>query len=132
MGNSLSSNVPVQEGKKIIFGSVNDDSHPRAGYYHNKNTIKYHTIPIILIPGESSDSFKKLKYGYAKTNKRVFYKGIVIPGANPNTFYVVNRENVLSQLGKEYSKLNSVLGVQDNTQNGINKVFYTGTIVLKE
>ena len=138
MGNSLSSNVPVQEGKKIIFGSVNDDSHPRAGYYHNKNIIKYHTEQIILIPGESSNSFKKLKYGYAKTNKRVFYKGLVIPEANPNTFYVINRENVLSQLGKEYSKLNSVLGISNsnknnqNNQNNNTKIFYKGVIVLKE
>ena len=122
MGNSLSSNVPVQEGKKIIFGSVNDDSHPRAGYYHNKNTIKYHTIPIILIPGESSDSFKKLKYGYAKTNKRVFYKGVPISGVNPNTFYVINRNN-------PENNTNSVLGISTGTGTINKKIFYKGVFL---
>ena len=122
MGNS--SSVIVPEPKKIIFGSVNDDSHPRAGYYQYKNTIKYHTKVITLIPGELPESFKKLKYGYAKTNKRVFYKGVPISGVNPNTFYVINRNN-------PENNTNSVLGISTGTGTGTitKKIFYKGVFL---
>ena len=118
MGNSQSS----PETKKIIFGSVNDDSHPRAGYYHNKNIIKYHTTQIKMIPGELPESFEKLKYGYAKTNKRVFYKGVPISGVNPITFYVINRNN-------PENNTNSVLGVSIIPPNNIKKMFYKGVLL---
>ena len=122
MGNSPSQEVTE---KKIIFGSVNDESHPRAGYYHNKDIIKYHTTQILLIPGELSGSFTKLKYGYAKTNKRVFYKGNPILGVNPNNFYVINRN---TPGYTEYNKLNSVLGVSISTNN-TKRFFYKGLLL---
>ena len=105
MGNNTSS--PVD---KIKFGSINDPENSRPGYYTNGKIIKYHTQEIKLLPGEMVKSFKKLKYGYAVTNARVFYKGVPIKNVDPNKFEIINRENVTIP---ELKKLNSVLGVEN-------------------
>jgi hypothetical protein len=76
--------------------------------------VVYKGQKIELLPGETD--FQKMKYGYLKTNYRVFYQGQQIPYANPVTFTVLNRNNV-SKLSKhpeknnEFEKLNSVLGM---------------------
>ena len=123
MGNSVSTE-PIK--KKLIFGSVNDELHPRAGYYHNGNIIKYHTVPIVLIPGELPNTFIKLKYGYAKTNKRVFYKGAGILNANSATFSVINRDNVKVLNDNNLIKLNSVLGM--DYYNNKRRIYYKGVL----
>jgi len=109
--------------KKIKFGSIHDPGNPRPGYYYNQNTrtLKYHTHEIILLPGENI--FKKLKYGYAKTNKRVFYKGIHIPGAIPDNFSTLTIPEV-KELGiPKLTKLNSVLGILGNSY------YYKGKLI---
>jgi len=109
--------------KKIKFGSIHDPGNPRPGYYYNQNTrtLKYHTHEIILLPGENV--FKKLKYGYAKTNKRVFYKGIHIPGAIPDNFSTLTIPEV-KELGiPKLTKLNSVLGILGNSY------YYKGKLI---
>jgi hypothetical protein len=115
MGNSQSSD------NKIKFGSVNDPENSRPGYYANGKMIKYHTEKIELLPDELVSSFKKLKYGYAITNKRVFYKGEPLKNVNPNKFEIINRENVSIP---ELKKLNSVIGIE----NGKN-VYHMGKLV---
>ena len=134
MGNNQSNdNTPSLESnpgpignnitKKIKFGSIHDPGNPRPGYYYNQNTrtLKYHTHEIILLPGENI--FKKLKYGYAKTNKRVFYKGIHIPGVIPDNFSTLTIPEV-KELGiPKLTKLNSVLGILGNSY------YYKGKLI---
>ena len=116
---------------KKKFGSIykKNNEPVRPGYYKNKNNIIYQGENINLQPDE--DSFHKLKYGYAKTNKFVYYKGIPINSANPKTFNVINRKNIksITQI-PEYIKLNSVLGVDyiDNKK----RIFYQGHIIHTE
>jgi len=121
---------------KIKFGSIHDPGCPRPGYYYNQNTriLKYHINNINLLPGENT--FKKLKYGYGKTNKRVFYKGIHITNANPNTFTTLTIpeiRNIINIVPKydttELIKLNSVLGIETGSNGVINKVYYKGKLV---
>ena len=109
--------------KKIKFGSIHDPGNPRPGYYYNQNTrtLKYHTHIIPLLQGENV--FKKLKYGYAKTNKRVFYKGIHIPGAIPDNFNTLTIPEVKELGNSNLSKLNSVLGIFDNNY------YYKGKLI---
>ena len=109
--------------KKIKFGSIHDPGNPRPGYYYNQNTrtLKYHTHIIPLLPGENV--FKKLKYGYAKTNKRVFYKGIHILGAIPDNFSTLTIPEVKELGNPNLSKLNSVLGIFDNSY------YYKGKLI---
>lgn len=137
MGNNQSNNtIPILEStpghagtnntniaKKIKFGSIHDAENPRPGYYYNQNTriLKYHTFNIVLLPGENV--FKKLKYGYAKTNKRVFYKGIHIPGAVPENFTTLTIPEVKELGNPNLSKLNSVLGILDNNY------YYKGKLI---
>ena len=130
MGNNQSNTTDINITKKIKFGSVNDPGNPRPGYYYNQNTrtLKYHTHLIPLLPGENV--FKKLKYGYAKTNKRVFYKGIHIPGAVPDNFSTLTIPEV-KELGiPNLSKLNSVLGILDNNSyNSKYSYYYKGKLI---
>ena len=115
--------TPYSGTKKIKFGSIHDPGNPRPGYYYNQNTrtLKYHTHEIVLLPGENV--FKKLKYGYAKTNKRVFYKGIHIPGAVPENFTTLTIPEVKKLGNPNLSKLNSVLGILDNNY------YYKGKLI---
>ncbi len=115
MGNTPSSNIK--------FGSINDPTNSRPGYYANGKMLKYHTEEITLLPNETLGSLKKLKYGYAMTNKRVFYKGKVIDSANVDTFKILNIKDVPSLNDPELTKLNSVLGISGN------KVFYKGNLI---
>ena len=73
----------------------------------------------------------KLKYGYAKSNKQVYYKGKPILAADPKTFIVINRKNIksITQI-PEYIKLNSVLGVDH--PNNTKRIYYQGTIIHTE
>jgi len=92
------------------FGSINSEQSPRPGYYLSKSKIIYKAHELALLPGEHS--FKKLYYGYAKTNIRVFYKGVPIPDANPNTFTTITRKEVKKEFNNpKLIKLNSVLGI---------------------
>jgi hypothetical protein len=127
MGNSNSSESVVPEfefGTRKGFGSVNDPSNPRPGYYYNQNTrtLKYHTTPIEILPGETS--FKKLKYGYFKTNKRVFYKGVQIKSVNPANFTTLTIPEVKSTF-PHLAKLNSVVGI-DQTNN---RIYHKGKLI---
>jgi hypothetical protein len=126
MGNTNSS----QSIKKssIKFGSINDKEHSRPGYYANGKIIKYHTDKILLLPEENIESFKKLKYGYAITNKRVFYKGTPLKNVNPLNFKVFTRENINSLGKNNLTKLNSVLGIE-NDKNVYHKGKLIDTIV---
>ena len=91
--------------KPQSFGSVNpsDGEKGRPGYFITKSGVKYQGIFIPPVPGENT--FKKLNYGYAVSNLRVFYEGKPIPNADPKTFNIVPR-------GKEakFKHLNCVLG----------------------
>ena len=126
MGNTNS----TQSIKKkcIKFGSINDTEHSRPGYYANGKIIKYHTEQISLLPEENIESFKKLKYGYAITNKRVFYKGKPIKNANPLNFKVFTRENINSLGKNNLKKLNSVIAIE-NDKNIYHKGKLIDTII---
>ena len=84
---------------------------------------------------ENEKDFQKLKYGYLKSNMRVFYSGIPILLANPATFSVITRNNVNSlsknpEKNKEFSKLNSVLGM-DFVGNK-KRIFFRDRIIHEE
>ena len=119
MGNNPSSY------NKIKFGSINDPKNSRPGYYANGKILKYHTSEIILLLDENLESFKKLKYGYAITNKRVFYKGIPINNINPANFDIINIKNVKVLNDIQLVKLNSVLGIEITLQDKKN-IYHKG------
>ena len=122
MGNTNSAQVKAKK-----FGSINDPDNSRPGYYNNGKMIKYHTTEISLIPGEDINSFKKLRYGYAITNKRAFYKGTPMLGVNPSHFGLLNRDQVPSLNDPNLTKLNSVIGVESlgNKKN----IYYKGKLI---
>jgi len=129
MGNKQSS-----EQIKVPFGGVNDQQNPRPGYYYRNgnNFFQYSTIRTELLPDENH--FQKLGCGYAKTNKRVFYKGVVVPGAVPLSFQIVHR-NRLQTLSKdpeknrELIKQNKTLGLDFS---GNKKRVYLKTNIIHE
>jgi len=128
MGNKVSVESSLPKTPK--YGSVNNPEIPRDGYYYNqsKNIIKYRGIDIPILPGETE--FKKLKYGYAKTNKRVFYQGQLIPNANPLTFDVVTRDSLklMSKLNEvDLTRLNSVLGM--DKYNNRTRLYHKGNLI---
>ena len=124
MGNTTSS----ESQKNIKFGSINDPDNSRAGYYNNGKILKYHTTEIPLIPGEKLESFKKLNYGYAITNRRAFYQGEELLGVNPSHFGIINR-NELPKLNRpDLQKLDSVLGVESFGKK-FRKIYYKGKLV---
>ena len=111
-------NTPSTVEEKVKFGSIYpSNGKVRPGYYfrNNKSTkviYKGNEIPIM----ENEEGFQKLKFGYLKSNLRVFYNGLPIFLANPATFSVITRNNVNSlskipEKNKEFLKLNSVLGM---------------------
>lgn len=114
------------------FGNVYPEPGEKArpGYYFAKTGIVYAGEPINVITGESG--FQKLKYGYLKSNKRVFSKGKVIPGANPATFTVLTRNNVskiskFPEKNEEFKKLNCVIATDFV---GNTKRVYCGTNII--
>jgi len=109
-------NTPTKiESEPIIkFGSIYSNEKMRPGYYFAKDKIMYHGKVIPKMNGETD--FQKLKYGYLKSNKRVFYNGEPIITANPATFTVVTRNNTgslskTSEKNIHFEKLNCVLGM---------------------
>jgi hypothetical protein len=81
------------------FGSVYGNTGKiRPGYYIKNGIVVYGGQSINLLPGETN--FQKLKYGYLKSNFRVFYRGQAVPHANPATFTFlnINNLNTLSKL----------------------------------
>ena len=110
------------------FGSINDPNNKRPGWYCNGKIIKYQTNQIQLVPGEDIGSFKKLKYGYAITNKRAFYKGESIIGVNPSHFGIINRQDVNQLNNPELVKLDSVLGIE--TFGNKRKIYHKGKLIL--
>jgi len=124
MGNKLS-NTNIT---KSIYPKENEK--PRPGYYFNTSKKLYQGIPIEVLPNE--DSFKKLKYGYAKSNQRVFYKGIPIQNIFPKTFSIISRSNVrnITENSEQFVKLNSVLGMDYDCNK--KRLYYRGNIIYKE
>jgi hypothetical protein len=115
VGTSKSENQIIE--KPIInFGSIypDDTGKTRPGYYFSSGKIIYKGKQLEILPGEQE--FQKLKYGYLKSNRRVFYKGTTIPFANPATFNVITRNNTTTlskypHKNNEFGKLNTVLGM---------------------
>ena len=114
---------------KISFGSIHPEigAKARPGYYFSKKLKSYQGAPIEVQPNEHQ--FKKLKYGYAKSNQRVFYKGVPIPDANPVTFDVINRSEICTKVNgidtERFVKLNTVLGMDFN--DNIQRLYHKGT-----
>ena len=111
MGTAAS--APIKEPSN--FGKVyaSEGEKTRPGYYFGKGGVVYKGQSIIPLPGETG--FQKLKYGYLRSNKRVFFKGQPLIGANPDTFTVITRNNVHSlcknqERNQEFKRLNTVLG----------------------
>jgi len=124
MGNVVSS----EPQQNIKFGSIYDPENSRPGYYKHGNTIRYHTSEIPLIPGERLDSFKKLNYGYAVTNKRAFYQGEELLGVNPSHFGIINRSELPKLNRPDLTKLDSVVGVE-SFGNKFRKIYYKGRLI---
>ena len=129
----MGNNTSVPQPEKVKFGTVyGTDGKVRPGYYIRNGTVVYKGQKILTIPGETD--FQKLKYGYLKSNKHVYYNGKVILGANPSTFLTIERKNV-ERLSKnpvknnEFRKLNSVLGID---YIGNKKRIYYGEHVIHE
>ena len=130
MGNTVSNENNIHENivtKKVIkFGSIYNQEKPRTGYYVNSDSVIYNT-KVLDIEKDEIDNFKKLKYGYAKSHKKVFYKGIEIQNANPSTFDVVNRDEVKNMDNdnmKELCNLNSVIAY--DTLKNKKRIYYKG------
>ena len=81
----------------VKFGSINESGKStRPGYYiKNEKTVIYNGNDINLNEFEFG-SFKKLKYGYATTNKYVYYEGKIIPDADSKSFKVLNRKHIMN------------------------------------
>ena len=116
MGIGASKDKNPEPPPKSEFGSIyaENGGKVRPGYYFSTGKIRYNAQELEILPGEQG--FQKLKYGYLKSNMRVFYKGKPIPFANAATFNVITRNNV-STLSKspiknqEFKRLNTVLGM---------------------
>ena len=127
MGNSNSTS-------NATFGSVYSKSSPRPGYYINNKKVYYQSQPMESLSIDEVLSFKKLGYSYAKSNKRVFFKGKVIPGVNGANFFVINRKNTTSilsnylnnELVQKLSKLNKVLAI-----DFVQKKIYSDGVVIQ-
>ena len=116
-------NVTSNESKKYKFGSTQDPNSPRPGYYFKNKKIKYHSTTIELVPNEKIETFEKLKYGYAKSNMRVFYNGLPITSADPKTFKILNRQEAINI--KDIPNLNSVLGMDSKN------IYHKGKVIKK-
>ena len=128
-------NTPSITEKPIVnFGSVlGKNGKFRPGYYFGNNKIIYKGKEITKLENETD--FQKMKYGYLKSNKRVFYNGNVIPLVNSSTFSVLTRNNVKTlskfpEKNEDFKKLNSVLGM-DFVGNK-KRIFYRDRIIHEE
>jgi hypothetical protein len=122
MGNVNS--ISISE-KVTIYPKENEK--PRPGYYFSVSRKMYHGNEIVLLPNEHS--FKKLKYGYAKSNLRVFYQGVPIQNAIPNTFSIISRPNVRNIINdsEQLVKLNSVLGMDFDCSK--KRIYFRGNLI---
>jgi len=129
MGNTTSTKIEV-----VKFGSVyGNGGKVRPGYYIGNGKLIYQGQEIPQMENETD--FQKLKYGYLKSNKRVFYAGKPILVANPATFSTVTRNNVnnlskIPEKNQEFVKLNSVLAV-DFIGNK-KRIYYRDRIIHEE
>jgi hypothetical protein len=129
----MGNNTSVPEPEKVKFGTVyGTDGKTRPGYYLGNGKVIYKGQEIPTTPGETD--FQKLKFGYLKSNKHVYYNGKIIPGANPATFLTIERKNAktlskLPEKNKEFEKLNSVLGMD---YVGNKKRIYFGDHVIHQ
>lgn len=129
----MGNNTSTPEPEKVKFGTVYGiDGKVRPGYYLGNGKVVYKGQEIPTTPGETD--FQKLKFGYLKSNKYVYYNGKIIPGANQATFLTIERKNVktLSKdpvKNKEFEKLNSVLGMD---YVGNKKRIYFGDHVIHQ
>jgi hypothetical protein len=110
-----------------------ENKNARPGYYFTLGKVMYKGQLIPLLPDEKE--FQKLKYGYLKSNLRVFYNGTYIPDANPVTFSVLTRKNTktLSKFPKknqEFTKLNCVLGMDFVCDK--KRIYYRNNIIHEE
>ena len=113
-------------GKTSVYKTEQtENGNIRDGYYKNKKGVFYDGVSLNLSKRELS-SFEKLKYGYAKTNFHVFYKGTIIEGANPKTFTTINRKN----MPEEYKKLNSVIGM--DFENNTKRIYQFGIKIIEK
>jgi len=122
MGNSQS----TEFGKSSVYKVEPKEGeivNVRPGYYKNKKGVYYDGISLNLLKKERL-SFKKLKYSYAKTDLHVFYKGEIIPDANPKTFSTINRKNI----PEEYKNLNSVIGM--DFENNTKRIYQFGKLIF--
>ena len=103
MGSAESKTV-AEPPKTLKFGGIKDIDKPRPGYYVSGQGVYYSGK--ILTPEPSY--FAKLKYGYAKNDKVVWYRGEPVKDADVHTFTTVNRGD--SSIPKQLKKYNSVLG----------------------
>ena len=104
MGSSASKVDTVEPPKTLKFGGIKDIDKPRPGYYVSGQGVYYSGK--LLTPEPSY--FVKLKYGYAKNDKVVWYKGEVVKDADIHTFTTVNRGD--PSVPRPLKKYNSVLG----------------------
>jgi hypothetical protein len=121
--------------EKKPFGSIYKSEHgkTRPGYYIKGNKVIYKGKQINVLENETD--FQKLKFGYLKSNKRVFYSGESIHTANPLTFTVLTRNNVHTlskspEKNEEFGKLNSVLGM--DFLGNKKRIFYKNRIIHDE
>jgi len=131
-------NTPSSAIKPVTFGTIHGtNGYVRPGYYFSGKGLAFKIlykgveIPINL----NEHNFQKLKYGYLKSNQRVFYNGKHIEQANPSTFSVTTRGNVGSlskypEKNEQLKKLNSVLGM-DFVGNR-KRIYHKNKIIYEE
>jgi hypothetical protein len=118
MGNSTSNFGKTKTTVYLEQGGI-ENQNVRDGYYKNKKGVYYDGKSLNLQRLELK-TFKKLKYSYAKTKNFVYYKGVIINGADPETFVVINRKS----MPEEFKIFNSVIGM--DFQNGTRTIYQFG------
>ena len=103
----------IKKEKEQIFGGYKNKKNTRPGYYKTRCSVFYRAIKIekIHVP-----SFEKLKFGWAKDKKYVFFKGEIVKGVNVETFK-------MDPEGKSFG--------YDTVKNGKTRKWFEGKI-LKE
>ena len=114
--NKINSNKTEETQEEIQEESI------RPGYYKNKKGVYYEGVSLKLSKKELN-TFKKLKYSYAKTVTFVYYKGEIIHSANPKTFVLFNRKN----MPEEFKNLNSVIGM--DYENNLKRIYQFGKLI---
>lgn len=85
MGNYQQKSSKTVTDEKLKFGSYNNPSNPRPGYYKIAGNVFYRGQQM---NGTDYNSFVKLGSSWAKDKSSVYYKGKTIPEANVKTFTV--------------------------------------------